>query len=180
MSHHRYARYLLPFEKDTSFRVVQTPISRPGTGITITHNNDYSRYAYDFSVPEGTLVTAAREGIVINIKDSFTTGSPNPSLSDKGNLVAIMHIDRSIAHYLHLAPRSVIVKLGQKVRAGDAIAYSGNTGYSYGPHLHFDVRRAAISKKGEIIHLSVPVDFYPRNGADEKILLRDGSIIKAQ
>ena len=176
----RSARYLLPFGKGTPFLVVQSPKSRPGTGTIITHNNDYSRYAFDFGVPEGTLVTAARDGIVIDVKENFTVGRPDPSLSDKGNSVGIMHDDRSIAYYLHLAPHAVLVKPGQYVRAGAAIAYSGNTGYTYGPHLHFDVRHAAVSKNGEVVHLSVPVDFYPRDGVGRKIVLEDGMLIKAK
>ncbi|MDR2880526.1 MAG: M23 family metallopeptidase [Azoarcus sp.] len=180
MSPDRNARYFLPFVKGTSFLVVQSPDSRPGMGILITHNNDHSRFAYDFGVSEGTLVTAAREGIVIDAKDTFTVGRPDPSLSDKGNLVAIMHPDRSIGYYVHLAPHSIIVRIGQHVRAGDAIAYSGNTGYSHGPHLHFDVRRVAISEKGEVVHLSVPIDFYSRDGIGERIQLEDGATFKTR
>jgi hypothetical protein len=176
----RHARYLLPFEKGTPFLVVQSPDSVPGTGTLITHNNDHSRYAFDFGVPEGTLVTAARNGVVIDVKDAFTVGRPDPSLSNKANFVAIMHADHSIAYYIHLAPQSALVKRGQWVRAGAAIAYSGNTGYTFGPHLHFDVRRAAISEKGEVVHLSVPVDFYKRDEPDEKIMIEEGMLIRAR
>ena len=171
----RHARYFLPFAKNTPFLVVQEP-----GGTLITHNNDYSRHAIDFGVPEGTLVTAAREGIVIGVRDTFTQGRPDPSFRDKANFVAIMHADRSVGYYLHLAPHRVLVKPGQQVRAGAAIAYSGNTGYTYGPHLHFDVRRAVVTKKGEVTYASVPVDFYPRNGAGGKIVLREGMQIRAQ
>jgi len=176
----RSARYLLPFEKGQPFLVVQSPASRPGFGTLITHNNDYSRYAYDFGVSEGTLVTAARDGVVIDTRDTFTIGGPNPSFSTKGNYVAIMHDDHSIAYYAHLAPRSVFVSRGQHVHAGAALAYSGNTGYSHGPHLHFDVRQAAILEMGEVVHISVPVEFYKRDGWGEKIILEDGKLIKAQ
>jgi murein DD-endopeptidase MepM/ murein hydrolase activator NlpD len=174
-------RYRLPLAQGTRFLVVQGPdsaLSAPGT--LITHNNDHSRYDIDFGVPEGTPVTAAREGVVIDTKDTFTVGRPDPALSGKSNFVAIMHADRSIAHYAHLAPRGVLVKPGQQVSAGEVLAYSGNTGYTYGPHLHFGVRRAAISEGGEVVHLSIPVDFYPHDGADEKIFLEEGMLIKAQ
>jgi hypothetical protein len=175
----RYARYHLPFPKGTKFLVVQEPGSGLGSTM-ITHNNDHSRYAIDFGVSEGTLVTAAREGVVIDFKDTFTVGRPDPSLSTKANYVAIMHADRSIAYYVHLSPRSVLVKLGQYVYAGESIAYSGNTGYTYGPHLHFDVRRAAVSGEDKVVHLSVPVDFYQRDWAGEKIKLVDGAMMQAQ
>ncbi|MCL1825769.1 MAG: M23 family metallopeptidase [Betaproteobacteria bacterium] len=174
----RDARYQLPFPKGTPFLVVQGPGS--GLGSLITHNNDHSRYAFDLGVPEGTPVAAAREGVVIDVKDSFTEGRPDPSFSSKANYVAIMHIDSSVAYYVHLAPRSALVRPGQQVYAGDVIAYSGNTGFSYGPHLHFDVRRAAISERGEVVHLSVPVNFYQRDGYGEQIVLRDGEIVRTQ
>ena len=175
----QHARYLLPFRKGEPFLVVQSPDSKPGTGTLITHNNDHSRYAFDFGVAEGTLVTAARDGVVIDVVDTFTVGRPDPSLSDKANFVGIMHADRSVAYYVHLAPGRVLVRPGQQVLAGAAIAYSGNTGYSFGPHLHFDVRRAAISGQGEVIQLSVPVDFYQRDGAGERVLIEEGMQIKA-
>ncbi|MDR2208367.1 MAG: M23 family metallopeptidase [Azoarcus sp.] len=178
MAPDKHARYHLPFPKGTMFLVVQEPGS--SLGALITHNNDLTRYAVDFGVPEGTLVTAAREGVVIATKDTFTEGRPDPALNDKGNYVSIMHPDHSIGNYGHLAPRSVLVKPGQRVYAGDAIAYSGNTGFTYGPHLHFDVRRAAVSEAGEVIHLSVPMNFYQRDGAGEKIEIVDGMLIKTQ
>jgi hypothetical protein len=175
----KHARYLLPFQKGTKFLVVQEPGTRLGSTM-VTHNNDHSRYDIDFGVSEGTLVTAAREGVVIDFKDTFTEGRPDPSFSNKANYVAIMHADRSVGYYIHLAPRGVLVKLGQQVHAGEAIAYSGNTGFTYGPHLHFGVRRAAVSGAGKVVHLSVPVDFYQRDGAGEKIEIIDGDILQAQ
>ncbi|MCL2876650.1 MAG: M23 family metallopeptidase [Betaproteobacteria bacterium] len=175
----RHARYILPFAKGTPFLVVQGPAGMGALGTLVTHDNDHSRYAYDFGVSEGTPVHAAREGMVIDVKDSFTEGRPDPSLGKKANFVGIMHDDRSIAYYLHLAPHRVLVKVGQWVYAGDLIAYSGNTGFTYGPHLHFDVRRAAVSEKGEVVHVSIPVDFYPRDQMGEKIVLKEGDLIKA-
>jgi murein DD-endopeptidase MepM/ murein hydrolase activator NlpD len=174
-----HARYILPFEKGQRFLVVQSPDSVGGTGTLITHNNDYSRFAFDFGVSEGTLVTAARDGIVIDVKDSFTLGGPNPAFNKKANYVAIMHEDRSVSYYVHLAPRRVFVRPGQQVRAGNPVGYSGNTGYTHGPHLHFDVRRADVSENGDVVHMSVPVDFYQRDGLGEKILIEEGMLIKA-
>jgi len=174
------ARYILPLAKGASFLVVQGPAGTNLAGTIVTHNNDYSRYAFDFGIPEGTPVIAAREGVVIDLRDTFTVGRPDPSYGNKANYMAIMHDDNSIAYYFHLAPRGVHANIGQRVNAGDLIAYSGNTGFTYGPHLHFDVRRAAISEKGEVVQMSVPVDFYRRDWTAAKIVIEEGMLLKAQ
>ena len=59
------------------------------------------------------------------------------------NIVRILHDDGSIALYAHLNWNSIRVKPGDKVRAGQYIADSGNTGFTSGPHLHFAVQRNA-------------------------------------
>ena len=57
-----------------------------------------------------------------------------------GNYVKILHENGTITRYLHLRNGSICVKIGQKVKAGDKLGIEGNTGYSYGTHLHFDVQ----------------------------------------
>lgn len=57
-----------------------------------------------------------------------------------GNYVKILHENGTITRYLHLRNGSICVKIGDKVKAGDKLGVEGNTGYSYGTHLHFDVQ----------------------------------------
>jgi murein DD-endopeptidase MepM/ murein hydrolase activator NlpD len=96
-------------------------------------------YALDFKVKEGTIICAAHEGKVIAARsDSDKGGLKNENLSD-GNYISIQHIDGSVAHYWHLKKQGVLVKLGDLVGKGQHIGYSGNTGYSAFPHLHFEV-----------------------------------------
>ncbi|MDR0717255.1 MAG: M23 family metallopeptidase [Azoarcus sp.] len=165
--------YRLPFAKGVQAQVSQAP-----DGVPVTHTETYNRHAIDFAMPTGTAIAAARAGVVIAVKDEFTEGRPDPALADKANFVAIMHSDHTIAHYVHLAPRKALVRPGQKVRAGEVIAHSGNTGYSYGPHLHFDVRRAAVRPGGEVVQESVPVDFR-RPGTNKKITIKEGARVAA-
>jgi murein DD-endopeptidase len=54
-----------------------------------------------------------------------------------GNYVAILHGRQYMTRYMHL--RKILVKPGQKIKRGDRIALSGNTGRSTGPHLHFEM-----------------------------------------
>ncbi len=79
----------------------------------------------------GTVV-----GIVSNI--NYNTYPSGPNIY--GNYVKLKHDNGMYTIYAHLKYGSLKVKNGQKVSKGDVIAYMGNTGYSTGAHLHFEVR----------------------------------------
>lgn len=81
----------------------------------------------DFAVPVGTPVLAVGDGEVVMAKNGGAAG----------NYVAIRHGRQYMTRYMHL--RKLLVKPGQKVKRGDRIALSGNTGRSTGPHLHFEM-----------------------------------------
>ncbi len=85
----------------------------------------------DLGYPEGTPVAAAWDGIVRISKGTANTGG-------YGNLVVIRHDNGLETYYGHLSRR--LVNPGQVVKAGDIIGLGGNTGRSYGSHLHFEVR----------------------------------------
>ena len=85
----------------------------------------------DLGYPEGTPVSAAWDGIVRISKGTSNTGG-------YGNLVVIRHDNGLETYYGHLSRR--LVNPGQVVKAGDIIGLGGNTGRSYGSHLHFEVR----------------------------------------
>lgn len=59
-------------------------------------------------------------------------------VSGGGNFVKIQHSDRFETAYLHLS--QILCKPGDKIKSGDIIGISGNTGSSTGPHLHFAVK----------------------------------------
>lgn len=82
----------------------------------------------DIGVPRGTPVKAAYGGTVIVSK----------SLSGYGNTVIIDHGGGVSTLYAH--NDSLAVKVGAKVNQGDVVAKCGSTGYSTGPHVHFEVR----------------------------------------
>ncbi|WP_313688657.1 murein DD-endopeptidase MepM [Pantoea sp.] len=81
----------------------------------------------DFALPIGTPVLAVGDGEVVMAKNGGAAG----------NYVAIRHGRQYMTRYMHLS--KVLVKPGQKVKRGDRIALSGNTGRSTGPHLHFEI-----------------------------------------
>ncbi len=106
-----------------------------------SHNKEPSLHAIDIAVPIGTDIVAARAGTVILVQDSFALGGVQPYFLDKANAVYVLHDDGSYATYAHLLLGSAVVKVGQKIKAGDLIAQSGNSGFSSGPHLHFVIRQ---------------------------------------
>lgn len=127
--------YSLPYRPGSGFLVSQSYNGR------FSHHGD-SRYAIDFAMPEGTPVVAAREGTVVAVRSNSTVGGPNRKYEDAANYVVIEHADGTFGEYLHLYPHSVRVQPGERVRRGQLLALSGNTGFSSGPHLHFMVSGA--------------------------------------
>jgi murein DD-endopeptidase MepM/ murein hydrolase activator NlpD len=109
-------------------------------GVDGAHTHvDELRYAYDFALPLGTPVLAARRGVVVATCDVFTAGGLRPDLRAHANHLAIRHEDGLYSRYFHLAFGSILVGEGETVEAGQPVAASGNTGFSSGPHLHFDL-----------------------------------------
>ena len=84
----------------------------------------------DLGLPVGTPIAAAFDGMVRISKGNNTGGY--------GNLVVIRHDNGLETYYAHLSKR--LVNPGQIVKAGDIIGLGGNTGRSYGSHLHFETR----------------------------------------
>jgi len=97
------------------------------------------RNAIDFLVPINTPVLAAADGIITFVKDNSSIGGPYPNYQAYTNFVAISHLNNEYTRYDHLSFKSSNVRIGQSVKAGDKIAKVGITGYTYTPHLHFQV-----------------------------------------
>jgi murein DD-endopeptidase MepM/ murein hydrolase activator NlpD len=112
------------------------PSGATGTGqfhwpVTGRITQDYwsGHRAIDIAVPSGTPVYAADGGYV-----SFVGGTD----VGYGNLVRIDHGNGFETWYAHNT--SFAVTLGEQVERGQVIAYSGSTGHSTGPHVHFEIR----------------------------------------
>lgn len=123
--------YLLPFFKGSTYKLIQGWNGPWG-------HKDHLAFAYDFIMPIGSLVTASRDGVVIKFEEQYEDGNRVPG---KENYIILAHEDGTFSRYYHLTRNGVIPQLNEKVQAGDVIAYSGNTGASAGPHLHFDVTK---------------------------------------
>jgi murein DD-endopeptidase MepM/ murein hydrolase activator NlpD len=125
--------YHLPFEENKSHLLVQGYFSR------YTHKN---RAALDFKMKKGTRVCAARDGVVVRLKEDGKKGGSNIKNRPFGNFVIIQHEDSSRTGYWHLQYNGVLVNVGDTIKQGQVIGLSGKTGYTYFPHLHFIVWRS--------------------------------------
>jgi murein DD-endopeptidase MepM/ murein hydrolase activator NlpD len=120
--------YTLPFAPGRSYRVIQGYYSR------LTHKE---RAALDFNMSVGTKIYAARGGVVTRVKEDGSRGGLKSKYRQDGNLIIIDHEDGTRAGYWHLQYNGALVNVGDTVQQGQHIAYSGNTGYTSMPHLHF-------------------------------------------
>lgn len=125
------AVYKMSFKKVmplASYRVT----SKYGYRVHPISGNTTFHYGVDLAAAAGTKVVSVADGTV----SETGYGSIN------GNYIKISHADGFVTHYAHL--KSIGVKKGQKVKMGEKIGAVGSTGYSTGPHLHFEVRKNGL------------------------------------
>lgn len=155
--------YQLPFEQNALFTVGQ------GYNGEFSHRGEK---ALDFVMPVGTPVHAARGGVVIKVRSDSNRGCASESCRDDGNFLLIYHEDGSIANYAHFKFRGIVVREGDVVNRGQLIGYSGNTGWSSGPHLHFQVYLPGFGNK------RTSVTTYFQTSTSERTLLREKQAYK--
>lgn len=126
--------YALPYEAGTKHRIIQ------GYFGPFSHKE---RAALDFKMKRGTKILAAREGVVVRVKEDGDRGGWNKKYRPYGNNIVIQHPDGSRSGYWHLQFNGALVSVGDTVQKGQVIALSGKTGYTATPHLHFLVWRSS-------------------------------------
>ncbi len=117
--------------------------THPVTGHTKFHEG------LDFSCSIGTPVYATGNGVVFKAEYNA---------NGYGNCINLDHGNGYNTKYAHLS--KMLVKDGQRVNRGDLIGYSGNTGMSTGPHLHYEVMRNGVKVD--------PLDFFYENLSPER------------
>lgn len=123
-------RYILPIPSDKLFGI--------DTSSSPAHVGKLAN-AIDLIAPIQTPVRAAAEGTITYVKAYSNIGGADPMFWNYSNFIVIMHANGEYTRYDHLAFSSSRVIIGQHVRAGQEIARVGMTGYTYTPHLHFQV-----------------------------------------
>jgi len=143
--------YALPYPPGKSYLLIQGYNSR------FSHRG---RLNLDFKMRKGSPVHAARGGVVVSVEQGFKNGGLHKRYFRKANYVVIQHEDGTRAYYGHLQYNGLVVKAGDTVQQHQLIAYSGDTGYSAFPHLHFVVRGPTPDG-----YKPLPTRFQTRKGA---------------
>ena len=118
--------YKLPWESGVARFVAQGNRS-------FTSHRDFHEHAWDFVMPNGTAILAARDGRVVEVEDGFD------GVGIKSNYVIVLHDDGERSAYAHIRHKGSLVEVGAVVRQGQSIALSGMVGQTVFPHLHFYV-----------------------------------------
>jgi murein DD-endopeptidase MepM/ murein hydrolase activator NlpD len=122
------------------------PYGDPGSRFGAPRSG-HKHQGQDIAAPEGTQIRAARGGIVKEV--AYQAGGA-------GNYIVIDGAGEGRDYvYMHLLTGSTRVREGQRVRTGEWIASVGNTGASFGAHLHFEIWRGPWYAGGE------PIDPFP-------------------
>ncbi|TAE73256.1 MAG: M23 family metallopeptidase [Bacteroidetes bacterium] len=147
--------YMLPYEVGTKRFVMQ------GYNGRFSHKN---QFALDFKMRVGTPIHAARGGVVIEAKNDSDKRGRSSEFAKFGNFINILHPDGTYAIYYHLKKDGVLVNIGDTVAIGQKIGFSGNTGWSTGPHLHFSVKKPI--KSGSV---TIPTLFLGKKNRKNRI-----------
>ena len=130
--------YNLPYKKGRSYILGQ------GYNGHYSHHNSNS---LDFNMDVGTPIHAMRGGKVVYVVEKNKKGCASSKCAKYANQIRIQHSDGTYADYYHLKYKGVIVNSGDQVKKGQHIGYSGNTGWTSGPHLHVKIYKATFGRE---------------------------------
>jgi murein DD-endopeptidase MepM/ murein hydrolase activator NlpD len=147
--------YWLPYKTGKTHRVIQ------GHKTWFSHKG---KIAIDFGMPVGTLICAARDGRVFNVKENSNRRGVGEKFNKYGNHIFIKHSDSTYAVYYHLKKWGAYVKDGDWVKKSQVIGVSGFTGNTIYRHLHFAVKL----KVKEGVYSDVLVKFLTKQGIVKK------------
>jgi hypothetical protein len=125
--HPAQSPYLLPWPAETKYLCVQ------GNRAIVSHRGR-EQFAYDFAMPVGSDVCAARAGTIVRIVTENDGHGPHA----ENNFICVDH-GETYGWYLHIRKEGSYVRVGDRIVQGQRIAASGHVGISMLPHLHIQV-----------------------------------------
>ncbi len=121
------------------------------------HRNHEMHEGLDLGAARNSVVLAAANGVVERLG----------YFGALGNAVVVRHPDGFETTYGHNT--SILVRVGDTVERGQALAFSGSTGRSTGPHVHFEVRYMYVAMN--------PEDFLPLGYYRPALIVREGGVV---
>jgi len=141
----------LPFKANSTYKIIQ------GNNGKFSHQDDYSKYALDFSLENGDTICAVADGYVIGMIEGYSKSGTEKAWRGYANLLTLYHPELNLfSQYVHLEKNGSLVSLGDKVKEHQAIGICGMTGFTNIEHLHFALLKAVDNSDG--LH-SIPVVF---------------------
>ncbi|HEY3742822.1 MAG TPA: peptidoglycan DD-metalloendopeptidase family protein [Bryobacteraceae bacterium] len=140
--------YRMPFAGGETWQITQVPYG------SFSHWGNVVN-AFDIAPMAGACVVAMRAGTVYAFDRGEVQSHTNRSF---GNYITIDHGDGEYSQYAHLARGTFVVKTGQHVEAGQALAHVGNSGYTLGEGGGYHVH-AEVTKSFNIVSQSIPFTF---------------------
>lgn len=151
--------YQFPFSSNMKIKICQSD-----DGPLTSHVK--GDYAIDLCAPIGTSISSISDGIVFEVIDHHTEGGADPKYFNKSNRIEILNDNGSRTVYGHLSPNSSKVKIGERVKKGQAIGAVGLTGQTSGPHLHLHTNFV----NSELAVLNVETKFKNIDGVELKVI----------
>lgn len=162
--------FQLPFPNGRKYNIIQ------GNQASYTHNRPASLYALDIGLAVGDTISAVDDGYVVSLIDGYKHSGKGDEWKPYGNFITLYHPHTGLyTQYVHLTYQGSLVKMHDKVTAGQAIAISGMTGQTDTPHLHFNCLRP---QDGGRKFVSVPYKFV--EGYNSVDLRRGDKVVKGR
>lgn len=122
---------------------VTNPVLDGTISMTLDYGNTYSDGSFhkgvDLITGEESNVIAIEDGVIVNCYKTMKGTNKDSGTKGMGNYVILEHSNGYRTRYQHMKYNTVCVEKGDKVKKGEKIGVIGNTGYSTGRHLHFDI-----------------------------------------
>jgi murein DD-endopeptidase MepM/ murein hydrolase activator NlpD len=130
----QYARFYSPDGSELELRLVDGPLDN-WEQITSLLKDGRGHKGVDFKTPMGTPVKATFDGTIVRKTWQFRGAGNSLDIEESGG-------QHRHAYFFHLSEIPKNEAIGTKVKKGDVIAESGNTGHSFAPHLHYQLMSA--------------------------------------